>query len=568
MMKLKNSLLVFFLFLPGIVKSQSFNKTYLAGRPHFSYDVSVQSMAVLKEGMILANTILEENNINSDVLITRIDDKGNVVWSQRYGKAGRNEEVSGIDLFPGGAHVMVVGNSNEGTFVAGTGVVINDLDVLLLKVKSSDGTLVWSKRFGQERSVDQAWVVKSSQRSFLNPRFIILGSAGDYNSDDPVERPLALRVDGNGNLDWSRRYPEVSVFDNTFDRPTQAIFQGNEELLIVGNYNDQFETGGLYTMGISTVDGHITADYKQFGVQSAISIFGSIVKDDDGYLVAYGSLDTHSASAFIPQTDSYITVTKMDSSRNLVWTRRYWKPGIPLQSGVSIHKSAGKADSYDILARMLNANDAFPVLMSISGDGKVKSARKFEFENQAVYENYATNMVPFGKGYFLQAMSSIRGYLPRGFSIARTDLISRYQCTAAIDLSDTLAIANAGIRARLEVDFGQINERNMDVASINTTVLNCTPGTFPFEEAQLSVYPNPVSGEQAQTRLEFTADQAGIVRLDIRNNDGKVLLSERYTVVEGKNQLEVPTSALMHGINIATLTDAQGKKYVVRIFKE
>lgn len=568
MVKLKNWLLAFCLFLPGVIQSQNYNKTFVVNRPHFSYDVSVQTMAVLKEGLIVVSTVLEENNLNSDVLITRIDDNGGVVWSKRFGKTGRNEQASGVELFPGGGHVMVVGNSHEGTFTTATGAVVDDLDILLMKVSSADGTLAWSKRIGQARSVDQAWVVKRTQRNFLSPRFIILGSAGDFTSDDPRERPSAVRVDGNGNIEWSKRYPEVSVFDNTFDRPNQAIFNKAGELLIIGNYNDNFETAGLYTMGISTVDGHITADYKQLGVQNAIAYFGNIVKDGNGYLVAYGSFDTHLVRPLVPVTEGYITVTKMDSSRNLVWTRRYWKNGMPLQSGVSIHKSTIERDRYDILGRMLNANDAFPVLMSIAADGKVKSARKFEFENQTIYENYATNMVRNGRGYYLQAMSNIRGHLPRGFSIAKTDVISKYQCTSAIELLDTLAEASTGTRKRLELDFGRGLDKKLDELNLNALVLDCSVNNQTFEEAALSAYPNPVSSGDKEVRLDYKSGQAGSIRLDIRNNAGELLLSNRYEVREGENLLNIAADILSRGVNIATITDAEGQMHSVRILKQ
>ena len=148
-------------------------------------------------GYVLGANVLGDRGIANDAVLYGLDATGNLLWTKRYGTADDNEQINDILPTTDGQHLVFVGSRDNfniaylakadlngdtlwmrsfdaspfddelrgvteeanGEFFVGVGQTVPtpaNLDVLMVKVRATDGNVEWTRRLGDEDALDVA----------------------------------------------------------------------------------------------------------------------------------------------------------------------------------------------------------------------------------------------------------------------------------------------------------------------------------------------------------------------------------------------------------------------------
>jgi hypothetical protein len=138
--------------------------------------------------VIIAGSTFSFGAGDYDMYLVRLDSTGNMIWNMTYGGADTD---CGYDLLPlAGSSVAAVGSTKS--FGHGK------RDIYLVKINSSDGSLIWSKTYGGVEDDDGC-----SIRSTLDNGFVICGTTNSFGGGSNI---YLIRTDSLGDTLWTRSY--------------------------------------------------------------------------------------------------------------------------------------------------------------------------------------------------------------------------------------------------------------------------------------------------------------------------------------------------------------------------
>ncbi len=231
-------------------------------------------------GFLLAGSthISDEINIlHSDAWLIKIDSIGNVEWSQTYGGDGNDAFKEIISTTDGGFIVggHTTSNSNE---VGG--------DYWVVKIDSI-GNVEWSQTYGGSNSE-----VLYEMAQTLNNGFLLVGTSksndGDTESNNGDEDYWLLKIDETGNIQWSQNYGGLMT-----DRPRELKALADGSFVILGSSNsedgDFANNYGYFDGWVMKVDESGNIEWSQnYGGNQGDNLT-SIVQLDDGRFLVGGS---------------------------------------------------------------------------------------------------------------------------------------------------------------------------------------------------------------------------------------------------------------------------------------
>jgi gliding motility-associated-like protein len=137
---------------------------------------------------------------NDDFALFVLDDNGNKLWEQTYGGAA-DDELYYVAKVPSGGYVLT-GETDSGPSGIKTSPSYGSGDVWLVRT-DDNGNLLWEKTYGGSQYEDGQKVLPTPDGGFLVGGRSISTYAG-YNNG--LEDYLVMKLDGNGNLLWSKTY--------------------------------------------------------------------------------------------------------------------------------------------------------------------------------------------------------------------------------------------------------------------------------------------------------------------------------------------------------------------------
>lgn len=251
-----------------------------------AYDF-LEDVTVLPNGEYLAvgNYNYGGNPGSGQVLLTRIQDNGTVVWNKRLGSGTRNEYAN-----------LVLALENGDCVIAGSRLFFGggtDGNVLVVKVNMV-GEPIWTAEIGSDRQDDPKALVQTADGGFL-----IAGARFDF----PYAQGFLLKIGPDGNLDWHR----------TFQAPGQGI--SFSRLAPAGN--DQFV--GILGGALVGVDAEGNILWERGYAYPAGDSFGiaDLVPAGNGHFLAVGGAYSQD------YTVSALTALVVDGTGELVGTMQY-----------------------------------------------------------------------------------------------------------------------------------------------------------------------------------------------------------------------------------------------------
>ncbi len=158
-------------------------------------------------GFVMASTNSNTSLATTEVLITRSDSIGNILWTQKFSANG-NDVVKQLAVLSDGK-IIIAGATTlcQNAFTCGYGMMLD-----------SNGVILWSRSFEKESSNYFLDVIATSDGGFL-----FSGATFDIFAG---QNGWAVKTDSLGVLTWS----------NSFDSPSLDIFYKATENLNLQNY--------------------------------------------------------------------------------------------------------------------------------------------------------------------------------------------------------------------------------------------------------------------------------------------------------------------------------------------
>lgn len=145
----------------------------------------------------------QQNNGRSDIFALKFDGNGNKRWLKTFGGSRYEFGESIVATSDGGVILSGDTNSNDGDFT-GSGIHGNSLDIFALKIDAS-GNKVWVNTYGGSRYDKGYNIIRSGDGGY-----ILTGESysndGDFTQNRGSADLVALKIDGTGKKQWLKTF--------------------------------------------------------------------------------------------------------------------------------------------------------------------------------------------------------------------------------------------------------------------------------------------------------------------------------------------------------------------------
>ncbi|NOQ23306.1 MAG: T9SS type A sorting domain-containing protein [Candidatus Aegiribacteria sp.] len=244
-------------------------------------------------GFAVAGTTTSSGYGNRDMYLARLDSYGNTIWTRTYGGSGVD---AGMSVCPDGTGGLAICGYTESS---GSG----ENDVFILRI-DSNGDVLWEKTFGGSGPETGNFILPDGSSGF-----VIAGSTGSYTDNRDA---FLLRIDGNGELIWSNYYGAEGG-EGGYDRATSLCITNDGGYVLTGESNGEDFCGAFLVRTDSLGTSSLTECYG-----SSFYDYGrSVTESSDGGLLICGSTKNSDNC----ENDIYIFKTCSDGQ--LVWEETF-----------------------------------------------------------------------------------------------------------------------------------------------------------------------------------------------------------------------------------------------------
>ncbi len=279
------SLLIMLFCLVQIAPAQppiEWIRTYDGGRMETFYDF----YRVADEGYIACGRISDRmvsRDTTSAIWIVRIDNDGEVIWSELYDRNGVREFAKSIIEADNG-DFLAVGYSNG--------------NITALRI-DADGEQVWWRNYG-ERHANAVIELKSGE-------FLLGGRNGDREG-------YLICINGNGGNVWDERYAQGVSNELVSIRETDG------GVVVAGHFYEELLGWMIWAVKIDPEREGELIWSNTYSIDRVNRCYGLVSAGDDGFLITgYTSDGQHGADH--PNVDAF--TLKIDENGNQEWSRRY-----------------------------------------------------------------------------------------------------------------------------------------------------------------------------------------------------------------------------------------------------
>jgi len=279
----------------------------------------------------------------ADHFVLKLDSSGNYVWAKRFGNSENDMSYSvAVDT---SGNVYTTGRFS-GTLDFDPGVGTSNLtsaaydDVFVLKLDSS-GNYVWAKKFGSSGSDWGASVAVDASGNVY--------ATGFWNSIDA----LVLKLGSAGNLVWTKTFAgageqrgtsiavDVSgnvyttgFFENTVDfDPGPGISNFTAPYLQADAFVSKLDSSGNYVWA-KIFSGTDTKGSESVAIDASGNVYTA------GYLYGTVDFDPGAGTSNLTSAGSGdVFVSKLDSSGNYVWAKKFGSSAIDSGASVAVDAS-------------------------------------------------------------------------------------------------------------------------------------------------------------------------------------------------------------------------------------
>lgn len=351
------------------------------GEQQIGYAVAVDAW----ENMLVAGSVSGSADFGGGVLtsagqrdffVAKFGPDGSHVWSKRFGDANdQYDPAIAVDV----AGDVILAGGLEGTIDFGGGALTHAGwgDVFVAKF-GSDGTHVWSKRFG-DGDVQKANAVAVDASGNVIVAGILRGVAnfgGGSLTSAGINDVFVAKFTSAGAHVWSKRFGDAS---NQF--PTGVAVDASGHVAVAGTFQGTINFGGgsltsggdtdIFLATFGSDGAHLWS--KRFGDASSQSA-EAVAVDASGNLVLTGGFQGNAnfgGSALTSAGGMDVFVARFGPDGNHLWSARFGDGAVQLANGVAADASGNAI----IAGRLEGATDFGGGALTSAGGGDLFVAK-------------------------------------------------------------------------------------------------------------------------------------------------------------------------------------------------
>ncbi len=255
---------------------------------------SVSAAVLTQDGNIFAaGRIKRDGGNNLDLLLLKIDAKGDVLWKQSYGHDGLEQAED------------IIGTKDGGTYLCGYTVTATatGVDMYVVRVDAK-GELLWEKNYG-EAEADYCKAIALTEDGGL----VILGSTlmADYKT---FEINL-LRIDAEGEPVWQK----IIKGDGAKSTHANAIATAKNGNVYIGGSVD-VQGQGKTDMYLARMDLNGKILWENTYSSEAVDSLETILVDPNGELFLAGRVSAEDGG-------ENMVLMKVNANGKLLWSQNY-----------------------------------------------------------------------------------------------------------------------------------------------------------------------------------------------------------------------------------------------------
>ncbi len=481
------------------------------GRPGYNEARSVQRTS--DGGYIVTGRTTYIGTFNTDILLIKIDEFGDVQWAKTYGGASADEAYS------------VQQTSDGGYIVAGTTISFGagGNDILLIKTDAF-GNVQWAKTYGGT-AYDAAFSVQQTS----DGGYIVAGVTWSFGAGGDI---LLIKTDASGDVQWAKTYGGTG-YDEAF-----SVQQTSDGGYIVAGTTNSFGAGNQDILLIKTnAFGNVqwAKTYGEAGNDVAYSVQQT---SGGGYIVA-GTTNSFGAGG------GDILLIKTNASGNLQWAKTYGGTNWDYASSVQQTSDGGYIVAGTTNSFGAGGDDAF--LVKIDTFGNLQWVRTYGGTgSDAAFSVQQTS----DGGYIVAGKTSARVF------VIKTDVNGDIgSCSIVSSAIPMLGI----ISPRVDVASPSVSSPSLSVNSVSPTdtspalmILIPCPSTI-SESCQIA------SGLITPYKGGIKVSRSGEFEVKVYNVSGGMVKS-----VKGKNEVKLELSRGVYFVEVISGGKVIRERVIIR----
>ncbi|MES2138281.1 MAG: PKD domain-containing protein [Bacteroidota bacterium] len=277
-----------------------------------------------------------------DIILLKLDAFGNVVWSKVFG-GGTNDYGLYVQQTSDGGYIVT-------GFMSGLGFGAED--VALIRT-DTNGNLLWQKEYGGAGSEWGSYVEQTSDGGYKIAGYTNSFGAGGFDL-------YVLKVDGSGNLQWSKTYGGVGA-EGSSQWGISGKITTDGGFMLCGN-TTTYGAGGNDVMMIKTDSMGNLQWAKTYGGGLEEQPRSSTQTSDAGFIIS-----GYTTSFGAGDLDAYLI--KTDSMGNLLWSKAYG--GAAYDKGSMVRQAPDGGYALSVVTASFGANFYDPLFMKTDSVGYV-----------------------------------------------------------------------------------------------------------------------------------------------------------------------------------------------------
>lgn len=323
--------------------------------------------------------ITDKQDDSFDFWLLKFNAENELAWNKTFGGSADDKGSDIIQTLDGGYAVIGSSFSNDQEVSGNNG----QNDYWLAKLDAT-GNIIWQKSFGYQGADYGISVIQTNDSGYLVSGVLdVTASNGEGNTRQANSRHAggdywALKLDNNGNIQWSKYYGGLLT-----DTP-QGIVETNDNGFIIIGGTDSNDTNisnnlGSYDFWVVKVNGTGAIVWeKSFGGEE-IDEAWSITKTNDGNFIIVGDTRSNDQDVTNNNGAADIWVIKISTDGDLLWEKNLGGTSFDVarhvtktQDGGFLIAGSSRSSDIDVLQNK-GQNDALTI--------KVDSNGNIEWEN-------------------------------------------------------------------------------------------------------------------------------------------------------------------------------------------
>ena len=336
-------------------------------------------------GYILAG-VSEFGTSGGNNRIVKVDDVGNIQWTQSYSNMGLNSSATNIEITADGGYIIEGTLTNASTYAS---------EVYLQRI-DANGNQVWLNIYPEAKNSYSGNL--TSDGGYIQ--------VGYYDNNTIQDTLVIIKTAANGSVDWLRKYPNIGT---GIERIPISIMESNNGDLLMMGYKDIGFGGNNFLWRLSASGDSIWQ--QTYGVQSSFPEgLGGFVELADGSIVVL----SNDATTF---GNTKVFLYKTTSTGAILWETYFNQiPSIAFGTDIDTTNDGG----FILTAYQTIASSNHVMLIKTNSAGQPDWIKDYQGYGVGSFKSFSVRQTSDG-GYIVGGAKMQSAYTRTNMYLIKTD---------------------------------------------------------------------------------------------------------------------------------------------------